>query len=123
MIRNLVKSDSNRICFRIVVTVAAVVLVLHCGTALAVAQEQTGASVFNRTCVSCHGRNGTPSAIGKSLNAPDLGSTVVQSHTDSELHQIIANGKGNMPPFKNSLSDAQIDALVAHIRTFSVQHK
>lgn len=123
MIRNLVKSDSNRICFRIVVTVAAVVLVLHCGTALAVAQEQTGASVFNRTCVSCHGRNGTPSAIGKSLNAPDLGSTVVQSHTDAELHQIIANGKGNMPPFKNSLSDAQIDALVAHIRTFSVQHK
>ena len=121
MTRNLAKSDSNKICFRIVVTVAALVLVLHCGTALAVAQEQTGASVFNRTCVSCHGRNGTPSAVGKSLNAPDLGSAAVQSHTDAELHQIIANGKGNMPPFKNSLSDGQIDALIAHIRTLAEQ--
>ncbi|MGA2353994.1 MAG: cytochrome c [Terriglobales bacterium] len=123
MTRNPKKSDGNTICFRIVVALAALFFVLQCPTVLAAPQGQPGASVFNSTCASCHGRNGTPTAVGKSLNAPDLGSTAVQSHTDADLHQIIANGKGNMPPFKNSLSDAQIDALIAYIRTFSGQHK
>lgn len=122
MTRNPV-SVSSTICPRIIIALAALFLVLHCETALAAPQEQTGASTFNTSCASCHGRNGTPSAVGKSLNAPDLGSTAVQIRTDAELHQIIANGKGNMPPFKNRLSDAQIDALIAHIRTFSGQRK
>jgi mono/diheme cytochrome c family protein len=30
---------------------------------------------------------------------------------------MIANGKGGMPSFKNSLSDEQIHALVTHIRS------
>jgi mono/diheme cytochrome c family protein len=33
----------------------------------------------------------------------------------------MSDGKNNMPPFKSSLSEAQIDSLVAYIRTFSKQ--
>jgi mono/diheme cytochrome c family protein len=51
------------------------------------------------------------------MNIPDLRSDAVQKLPDSELAQIIANGKGGMPPFKSTLNDDQIHALVAHIRS------
>jgi cytochrome c6 len=98
-------------------------VVLQAATAVAAPQDQTGRSLFNSTCASCHGQNGTPTAVGKSLNAPDLGSKAVQPQTDAELQQIIANGKGNMPAFNGRLSDSQIDSLVAYIRTLSGQRK
>jgi len=50
------------------------------------------------------------------MNVPDLRSAVVQKLPDAQLAQVIANGKGGMPWFKNSLSEDQIHALVAHIR-------
>jgi mono/diheme cytochrome c family protein len=51
------------------------------------------------------------------MNVPDLRSPAVQKLPDAELAQMIANGKGGMPSFKNSLSDEQIHALVTHIRS------
>jgi mono/diheme cytochrome c family protein len=51
------------------------------------------------------------------MNVPDLRSPVVQKLTDAQLAQIISDGKGGMPPFKNSLSEDQIHSLVAHIRS------
>jgi cytochrome c6 len=115
--------ESSRICSRMFVALTALFVVVHSGSALAAPQGQMGRSAFNSTCASCHGQNGTPTAVGKSLNAPNLGSEAVQHQTDAELRQIIANGKGNMPPFKGSLSEAQINSLIAHIRTFSEPRK
>jgi mono/diheme cytochrome c family protein len=51
------------------------------------------------------------------MNAPDLRSQAVQKLPDSQLAQVISNGKGGMPSFKNSLSKDQIHSLVAHIRS------
>jgi mono/diheme cytochrome c family protein len=51
------------------------------------------------------------------MNVPDLRSPEVQKLPDAELAQIIADGKGGMPPFKNSLSAQQINALVKYIRS------
>jgi mono/diheme cytochrome c family protein len=101
----------------------ALLPVLQAVTALAAPQDQSGRSSFNSTCASCRGQNGAPSAVGKSLNAPDLGSKAVQNRTDAELQQIVANGKGNMPPFNGRLSEAQINSLVAYIHTFSAKRK
>lgn len=91
--------------------------------ASAATNDQSARNTFSSTCAACHRANGTPTAVGKSLNAPDLGSTDVQSHTNAQLQEIISGGKGNMPPFKGSLSDSQISSLIAYIRTFSKQHK
>lgn len=96
----------------------ALLIVLPAVTASAAPQDQGVRSLFNSTCASCHGQNGVPSAVGKSLNAPDLGSKAVQNRTDAELQQIIANGRGNMPPFAGRLSEAQIDSLTKYIRAF-----
>jgi cytochrome c6 len=74
-------------------------------------------ATFRTKCAMCHGANGSGSEVGKSMNVPDLRSPVVQQLPDAELAQVIANGKGGMPSFKNSLSEDQIHSLVAHIRS------
>jgi cytochrome c6 len=117
------EKSKSRICYTTVFAFIALLVVLQAATAVAASQDQSGRSLFNSTCASCHGQNGTPTAVGKSLNAPDLGSKAVQTRTDAELQQIIANGKGNMPPFNGRLSDAQINSLVAYMRTLSAQRK
>ena len=65
----------------------------------------------------CHGPDGAGSEVGKSMNVPDLRSQAVQKLPDAELAQVISDGKAGMPSFKNSLSEAQIHALVTHIRS------
>jgi mono/diheme cytochrome c family protein len=75
------------------------------------------AGTFRTKCAMCHGPDGSGSAVGKSMNVPDLRSSVVQHTTDAELAQIISNGKGGMPAFKGSLSDDQIHALVTYVHS------
>jgi len=81
------------------------------------ADSAASSAMFRTKCAMCHGQDGAGSAVGKSMNVPDLRSPVVQKLPDAELAQIISNGKGGMPSFKNSLSDDQISALVTHIRS------
>jgi mono/diheme cytochrome c family protein len=76
-------------------------------------------TTFRTKCAMCHGQDGAGSAVGKSMNVPDLRSPAIQKLPDAELVQVISNGKGGMPPFKGSLSEDQIHALVTHIRTLN----
>ena len=76
-----------------------------------------GSATFRTKCAMCHGQDGGGSEVGKSMNVPDLRSQAVQKLPDAELAQIISNGKGGMPSFKNSLREDQIHSLVAHIRS------
>jgi mono/diheme cytochrome c family protein len=75
------------------------------------------AGTFRTKCAMCHSPDGAGSAVGKSMNVPDLRSSVVQNTADAELAQIISNGKGGMPAFKSSLSDDQIQALATYVRS------
>jgi cytochrome c6 len=74
-------------------------------------------ATFRTKCASCHGQDGGGSEVGKSMNVPDLRSPEVQKLPDAELAQVISDGKGGMPPFKGSLSEDQIRALVKQIRS------
>lgn len=79
-----------------------------------------GAAVYKAKCASCHGIDGkgqTP--MGKKMNLRDLGSSDVQKQTDKELYDWTAVGKGKMPGYKDKLTDAEIKALVAHMRGFA----
>ncbi len=82
------------------------------------APDSAGSSTTFRTkCAMCHGQDGGGSEVGKSMNVPDLRSPAVQKLSDDQLAQIISNGKGGMPSFKNSLSEGQIHDLVKYIRS------
>jgi cytochrome c6 len=74
-------------------------------------------ATFRTKCAMCHGQDGGGSEIGKSMNVPDLRSPVVQKLSDTQLAQVISDGKGGMPSFKSSLSEDQIHGLVTHVRS------
>ena len=76
-----------------------------------------GSATFRTKCAMCHGQDGSGSEVGKSMHVPDLRSPAVQKLPDAQLAQIISDGKGGMPSFKNLLSGDQVHSLVAHIRS------
>jgi mono/diheme cytochrome c family protein len=111
---------------RHVVFASTILLILFTGLALLVVSivqaspgPDSAASVatFRTKCAMCHGPDGSGSEVGKSMNVPDLRSPAVQKLPDAQLAQIISDGKGGMPSFKNSLSADQVQFLVAHVRS------
>ena len=76
-------------------------------------------ATFRAKCAMCHGPDGAGSAVGKSMNVPDIRSSAIQKMKESELAEVIANGKNGMPSFKGSLDAGQIHGLVAYIRTLA----
>jgi cytochrome c6 len=78
-------------------------------------------ATFQSKCAMCHGPDGAGSEVGKSMKVPDLRSETIQKMSDAELAKTISDGKGGMPPFKSSLSEPQIHALVRYVR--SLRHK
>ena len=77
-----------------------------------------GPALFKKNCVPCHGADGSgQTPAGKMMKVRDLRSPEVQKKTAKELATTIADGKDKMPSFKSHLTAADIDALVAFIRT------
>lgn len=76
--------------------------------------------IFAEKCVRCHAENGSgDTAVGKALGAADLRTPVVQNLTDAQIYAQIDQGKGNMPPFGSGLSKAQINGLIAYVRSLA----
>jgi mono/diheme cytochrome c family protein len=102
--------------------IALLAVLLLFGSAVAVrtasaAEQETGERIFAVRCAMCHGQDGSGNTtMGKSLAIPDLRSAAIQRQADAHLAEVIGNGTGRMPPFKNSLSNDQINTLVAQVR-------
>ncbi|MFL6248037.1 MAG: c-type cytochrome [Thermoanaerobaculia bacterium] len=78
------------------------------------------AALYKTKCAMCHGpAGGADTPMGKKLAIKPLASPDVQKNTDAQLTQVIAKGRNKMPAFTGKLSDAQVKALVALIRTFA----
>jgi mono/diheme cytochrome c family protein len=80
---------------------------------------------WNQYCASCHGKDGSGSTMmGKKLAVKDYRDAKVQAaFSDAEMARAIKegvkeNGKEKMKPFGSKLSEADIKALVAYIRSF-----
>jgi mono/diheme cytochrome c family protein len=95
----------------------AILLAATAGPGFGQSATDSAASLYKKNCASCHGSDGRGSAVGKSLNAADFHSAQVQKQSDAQLAGVVAEGRGNMPPFGTRLSKDQIDALVKYIRT------
>src|SRR5512143_3012194 len=96
-----------------IVLLLAVVLGLMIPTA--VFAQSGGADTFKAKCAMCHGPDGkkeNPGMGTKSLAGPD-----VQKMSEADLVAAITNGKGKMPAYKGKLTDDQIKAVAAYIKT------
>jgi len=79
-----------------------------------------GAALYKAKCAACHAADGSgQTPMGKSMKLRDLRSADVQKQTDRELYDWTADGKGKMPAYKTKLTEADINALVAHMRALA----
>lgn len=82
-----------------------------------------GPGIFASHCARCHGEGGIPDeALVARLGVKPLASERVQIElSDDDLRQRILKGSENklMPGFRSSLNDAQVSALVRHLRSLS----
>ena len=74
-----------------------------------------GATIYNQHCVKCHGAGGK----GVENFTPDLAKVTNRG----EWLGTIKEGKGTMPGFKDSLKPLQVNAVLAHIRSFGKSGK
>ena len=82
--------------------------------------QSEAATLYKAKCAGCHGPDGSGStAAGKAMGAHDFHSADVQKASDSDLGEVIAKGKNKMPAYGKQLKPAEIDGLVAYIRTLA----
>jgi mono/diheme cytochrome c family protein len=89
-----------------------------------IASAGDASALWNQNCASCHGKDGSGSTMmGKKLGVKDYRDAKVQAaFSDGEAERAIkegvkTNGKQTMKPFGEKLSDADVKALVAYIRS------
>lgn len=79
-----------------------------------------GNAVYAAHCIKCHGKDGRGFPNYRAKGQPDFTDANWQkSKTDAQLIAATKSGKGKlMPAFKPKLSDEEITAVVARIRSF-----
>lgn len=77
-----------------------------------------GARLFDITCTSCHGAEGYGTPMAPALN----NALFLDSTSDAQIRQIIAMGVPDtvMPAWSSRLSEAQMNDLIAYLRSLAV---
>ncbi len=79
---------------------------------------QSGAELYRTACRRCHGDDGSGGPPVKGTSPRNLRDPKFQeSHTDAQIVETIRNGTATgMPPFRAVFTQADLAALVAHVR-------
>lgn len=73
-----------------------------------------GSELFALHCTLCHGKDGTLGING----AKDLSVSVLSR---DEMIALVSEGKGAMMPYKNVLTQKQVELVVDHLRTLRTE--
>jgi cytochrome c5 len=99
--------------------VISMMLTVFVAGAAAGADAKAGQAVYDKSCKSCHGADGTPNpAIVNIMKVDihDLKAADVQAHSDAELKKIVTDGQGKMRPIA-SVTGASLDDCIAFVRS------
>jgi cytochrome c6 len=97
--------------FAVICSVAAVL-------AMPAFAEDSGADIYKARCLMCHGDDGTANTpAGKLFKAALFSDPAIVKIPDADRLPIVKKGKDKMPAFADKLSDDQIKAVLAYIRT------
>ena len=95
-------------------TLSVILAVMFASSGAAFAAD--AGALWGQHCASCHGKDGSGNtAMGKKLGVKDYSKD--QGFSDAEAANVIKNGKGKMKAYKDKLSDADVKALVAYVRS------
>ena len=90
-----------------------------CATAAFAADAKAGQAIYDKSCKTCHGSDGTPNpAVAKMMKVDmkDLKSSDVQALSDDDIKKIITEGKGKMKPVK-TISGPALEDVIAYVRS------
>ena len=91
---------------------------LAVGMVLPAMAQDTGAEIYKSKCARCHGDDGKSHTFeGRMTKAAVLTDPKVAAMPDADLIAVVKNGKKKMPSFAKKLTDDQIAAVVAYVRT------
>ncbi len=83
--------------------------------------EVLGPKVFAARCALCHGSDGHGNGPGSAALNPKPRNfhdkAYMSTRTDAQLLEVIHNGKGAMPKWGGILSEAEINAVLKHVRS------
>ena len=88
-------------------------------TAVLAADAGAGKAVFEKSCKSCHGADGTANpAIAKMMKVDikDLKSAEVQGMSNDAIKKVITDGTGKMKPVK-TVTGGSLDEVVAYVHS------
>jgi mono/diheme cytochrome c family protein len=79
--------------------------------------QQSGEAIYKSKCAMCHGVDGSANTpMGRNMKIRSLKSPEDIKASDATLFKQTKEGVGRMPAYAGKLTDAQIRAVVAHIR-------
>ncbi len=98
--------------FRLDLLAASAVALSLTGSGSALAQAQ-GAKLFAQNCSACH------QLTGKGITGafPALAGDPFVSGPPKAVALVVLNGRGGMPTFRDDLSNAEIAAILTHVRS------
>ncbi len=88
------------------------------GLSLPIFAQHPGQASYNAKCAMCHGADGAGNTpVGKAMKLRSLKSPEDVKATDAELFRDTKAGVGKMHGYAGKLTDAQIQEVVAYIRS------
>lgn len=87
-----------------------------------------GAEMYHVNCMPCHGESGDGQGIASQFGVPGVANLTLENYgpaayPDGRLYDVIANGKGNMGPYKHNLSVRDRWAVVAYVRAMQAARR
>ncbi len=105
---------------------AAAALVVAVLSAAQASRAADGQALFATKCALCHGKEGVPPPAFAQKKVPDMSAAAWQkANSDARIKKVISEGVPTtlMRSFAKDLTPAEIDAIVAHIRTLAKPKK
>jgi cytochrome c551 len=86
------------------------------GTTTTTTAPPSGAAIYAANCAACHGAEGQ-GGVGPSLQG------IGEMHTVAQLAEVITNGRGAMPAWRDRLTPAQIQAVAVYVSEIPGEHE
>ncbi len=97
---------------------AAAVILLATFIAGPAFAQSNAADLYKTKCAMCHGADGlAASPMAKNLKVLSFKDPAMLKASDAQFIASTKDGKGKMPAYKGKLTDAQIEDVIAFIRT------
>lgn len=85
-------------------------------TAVFAADAAAGKEVYDKSCKSCHGADGTPNAGVAKMMKVEIKDFKTATLSDADIKTAVTAGKGKMKPVP-SVTGASVDNVVAYVKS------